>query len=293
MNPLLLRNTTTVQADRQYMRGDVLRQVWKQKFFGSHFTGVRLYAGSMRFLLYNIRYGTGRLPLPFPWSGYFRRTAGNMADIQDFICSHEPDIVGLVEVDSGSYRTGGINQAEQMACGMSHYHAYRSKYADGHFAHRVPLMNRQGNAFVVRDGLHQAQFHYFTQGIKRLVIELEFDYMAVYLVHLALTAKVRQRQLRDLYELVGRNTKPKIVAGDFNVFWGDREMHEFLGATGLVNANVRNEASFPSWAPTRQLDFILYSPEIKARRFWIPRVSYSDHLPLVFDFDLPESAARD
>jgi len=38
--------------------------------------------------------------------------------------------------------------------------------------------------------------------------------------------------------------------------------------------------------PKRQLDFVLYSEGIRADRFWIPQVTYSDHLPLLFDFTL-------
>ena len=85
-----------------------------------------------------------------------------------------------------------------------------------------------------------------------------------------------------------RNTnKPTIVAGDFNALWGEDEIDMFLAATGLVDANLDSVASFPSWSPTRHLDFVLHSPEIKPNKFWMPDVQLSDHLPLVFDFDLP------
>ena len=69
----------------------------------------------MRFLLYNIRYAAGigkRFHLPIPYSGYLKRTNGNLLQIMDFIKMVDPDIIGLLEVDSGSYRTEKINQAE-------------------------------------------------------------------------------------------------------------------------------------------------------------------------------------
>jgi hypothetical protein len=31
---------------------------------------------------------------------------------------------------------------------------------------------------------------------------------------------------------------------------------------------------------------VLHSPEIRGVRFQIPRVIYSDHLPLVYDFEI-------
>ena len=63
---------------------------------------------SMRFLLYNIRYAAGigrNFHFPVPYSGYFKNTNGNMKKILDFIGSVNPDIIGLIEVDSGSFRS--------------------------------------------------------------------------------------------------------------------------------------------------------------------------------------------
>jgi len=79
----------------------------------------------MRFLLYNIRYGPGigkRFHLPVPYSGYLKRTNGNLRQIADFIRLVNPDIIGLLEVDSGSYRSERINQAEAIARELRHYH---------------------------------------------------------------------------------------------------------------------------------------------------------------------------
>jgi endonuclease/exonuclease/phosphatase family metal-dependent hydrolase len=35
-----------------------------------------------------------------------------------------------------------------------------------------------------------------------------------------------------------------------------------------------------------ELDFILYGKGIEVTRFAIPRVTFSDHLPLICDFDM-------
>ena len=78
---------------------------------------------------------------------------------------------------------------------------------------------------------------------------------------------------------------PIIVAGDFNVLWGDRELVLFLAATGLINANNEGRPSHPSQAPKRQLDYILHSPDLTMKQFSIPRVKFSDHAPLVCDFE--------
>ena len=62
-----------------------------------------------RLVFYNIRYGTGGKAMA-PWSGYLSNTDDNLGRIKTFLGSLDPDIVGLVEVDSGSYRTGWRNQ---------------------------------------------------------------------------------------------------------------------------------------------------------------------------------------
>ncbi len=243
----------------------------------------------MRLLVYNIRYGTGGRRYVLPWGGYLRRTSRNLEDITRFIRSVNPDIMGLIEVDEGSYRSARRNQAESIAQDLGHYHAYRSKYAEASFVNRLPLMKQQGNAFLSRDTINGARFHYFNTGAKRLVIELELDNIVIFLVHLALGFRVRHSQLTDLYDLVKDTEKPHVVTGDFNALWGEKEMGLFMAATGLINANTEGWPSYPSWLPRRQLDFVLHSRDIESKRLWMPSVHYSDHLPLIWDFELPVS----
>lgn len=237
-------------------------------------------------MLYNIRYGTGGRRLLLPFGGYLRRTRRNLEQICLFLQSKAPDIVGLVEVDAGSFRTGRENQAHTIGDLLGHYHIYRSKYADNTRAHLIPILNKQGNAFLTRNTITNAKYHYFDSGAKRLIIELELENLVIFLVHLALRYRTRQGQLADLHTLVRGTHKPHIVAGDFNARWGDQEIRLFLAATKLTNADPTGRPTFPSWAPKRQLDFVLHSPDVKVRDFQIPVVTYSDHLPVVCDFEI-------
>jgi endonuclease/exonuclease/phosphatase family metal-dependent hydrolase len=243
----------------------------------------------MRLLLYNIRYGTGidsDFHIPFPYSGYLRRTTSNFAQIAQFIQSTRPDIVGLLEVDSGSFRSRRHSQSAEIARTLGHYHMYRSKYASHSLARRLPLLSKQGNAFLTSKDIEGQKFHYFNTGINRLVLELELKYVIVLLVHLSIKFRHRHYQLWELHSIIKNAKKPVIVAGDFNVFRGVREVQLFLEATGLVNANTADQASYPSWNPRRQLDFILHSPDIRVTEFRIPNVLFSDHLPLICDFEV-------
>ena len=243
----------------------------------------------MRLLLYNIRYAAGigkDFHFPVPYSGYFKHTNGNLKRIVDFIKSVDPDIVGLVEVDSGSFRSEKNNQAETIAQELNQYHVFQSKYPTASMAQKVPVLNKQGNAILTNQKIKSSKFHYFRVGVKRLVIELELENFSIFLVHLSIKFRHRQNQLRDLYEMVKNTKKPVIVAGDFNAFWGDRELQLFLAATGLENGNGKGQPSHPSRAPRRQLDYIFYSPQIRTTGFKIPRIKLSDHSPLVYDFEI-------
>ena len=77
-----------------------------------------------------------------------------------------------------------------------------------------------------------------------------------------------------------------IVAGDFNTFWGTHEIYLFMHASGLRSANALGLPSYPSRKPRVELDFILVSKGIEVRDFRIPEVRYSDHRPLICDFDI-------
>jgi endonuclease/exonuclease/phosphatase family metal-dependent hydrolase len=240
----------------------------------------------MRFLLYNMRYGTGAGPhfhLPFPGAGYLKDTRANLGRIADFIVGHEPDVVGLCEVDSGSLRSPGTHQAEVLAQRLGHGWHFRCKYRERSWLARAPLFRTQGNALLARHGA-TAQFHDLGHGVKRLAIGLELEQAQVYLVHLALGRAARHRQLEAIGALVAAATKPVIVAGDLNTFAGAEELEAFRRATRLRSANALGAHSYPSHRPRLELDWILYGPGLSLERFHMPVVKWSDHLPLIADF---------
>lgn len=243
----------------------------------------------MRLLIYNIRYavGAGTPPhVPVPGAGYLFGNPGNLDNIIDFIKSADPDVVGLIEVDVGSVRSGRVNQAEAIASALGHYSCYECKYGEDSVNQLLPILRKQANAFLASPRIAGERFHYFDTGIKRLVIELELDDVVIFLVHLSLKYRHRQMQLRHLYELVSQASKPVIVAGDFNTFWGSDETFLFMKAAGLTSANALGLPSYPSRTPRLELDFILHGPRIEVTRFDVPRVAHSDHLPLICDFKL-------
>ena len=242
----------------------------------------------MRFLLYNICYATHGNQRKLPLLGMLGHTKDHLDEIIEFIRPLDPDVIGLIEVDNGSYRFGKKSQSEKIASELGHFHSYCSKYGATSHWQRIPIYNKQGNAFLAKDTIHNERFHYFERGMKKLIIELELEQVTFFLVHLALGYKARQEQILYLYHLVKETHRPYILAGDFNAFMGEKEIQLLMSASGLQNADLKIQPSYPSHNPKKHLDFILHSPEIKINKFWIPKVQLSDHLPLVIDFDIQE-----
>jgi endonuclease/exonuclease/phosphatase family metal-dependent hydrolase len=243
----------------------------------------------MRLLLYNIRYAVGggaSMHMPLPGAGYVLGNQSVLPDITRFIKTVDPDIVGLIEVDTGSIRSRMVNQAEKIASDLGMNTSYETKYGEKSINQILPIVRKQGNAFMAAQRVHGEKFHYFETGIKRLIIELEMEEFAVFLVHLSLKYRHRHLQLRHLHDLIEKTEKPVIVAGDFNTFWGENEIYLFMRAAGLTSANVNSAPTYPSRAPRKELDFVLYQQGIEVQKLEIPDIRLSDHLPLICDFEV-------
>ena len=242
----------------------------------------------MRLLLYNIRYAVGggaSMHMPLPGAGYILGNQSVLPEITRFIKSVDPDVVGLIEVDTGSIRSRKVNQAEKIAADLGMNSSYETKYGEKSFNQMLPIVRKQGNAFMAAPRMHGEKFHYFDTGIKRLIIELEMENYAIFLVHLSLKYRHRHLQLRHLYDLIQKTKKPVVVAGDFNTFWGENEIYLFMKAAGLQSANINSLPTYPSRSPRKELDFVLYQEGIEVTGFDVPDIKLSDHLPLVCDFE--------
>ena len=241
-------------------------------------------------MLYNMRYGTGtgfKFHLPVPFGGFFRKTGKNLRALIDFFHEQKVDVLGLVEIDSGSYRSSYRNQAEVIAHHLGHRSFIRSKYRSRSWWSRFPLMKKQANACLSGHPVVREKVHFLNKGVKRLVMEMELEEVVIFVVHLALGRRCREAQLADLSRLVRQVKKPYLIAGDFNAFAGKVELEEFMHTLQLSNANLSDVPTFPSRAPRWQLDFILHSPEIRITHFEVARhVRLSDHLPLICDFEV-------
>lgn len=249
----------------------------------------------MRLVLYNIRYGTGTgwdYHFPFPFSGALRRTGDQFERISTFVKKLKPDLVGLVEADSGSYRQGGESQAEILAARMKAQSVFACKYDAQSIVSRTPLLKSQGNAVVTRLPIVDVREHFLSRGLKRSLLEVEFQSFTLFLAHLSLGYRARRIQINEMTERCKRGKKPVIIAGDGNIYGGERELRPLFEKGLFRSANILNTPTYPSGRPALALDFVLYSEGIEMKSFRAPRVRFSDHLPLVWDFTIADRAVR-
>ncbi|MFA7184756.1 MAG: endonuclease/exonuclease/phosphatase family protein [Victivallales bacterium] len=240
-------------------------------------------------MVYNIAYGTGgpngNSHRVLTSHRYIKTHGRYFEKIIDFIKESGADIVGLVEVDTGSYRTDQVNQVKKIAECLNHFHVCDTKYGQKSLLRKIPYLRNQSNAILTACENGNSKFHYMPRGMKKLVIETEINGVSFFLVHLALTKKVREIQLNYLEKLIPAD-HPVIVAGDFNTMQGCRELERLMRKCKLKSANCDNLATYPAWKAQKELDYILYSESIRVQSFDIPKVKYSDHHPLIMEFDV-------
>ncbi len=243
----------------------------------------------MKTLLYNIAYGTGAPNSYYDHitklHHYLRTSHRHLEDITKFIKNADPDLVGLVEVDTGSYRTRYTNQVETITNQLDIKHYYSNKYGRRSIHRKFPILKKQANAVLHKDELLEVKNDYFPIGTKRLIIHLRFEKFDYILLHMALKKSVRKKQFEYLSKILPKD-RPLIIAGDMNTFSGEIELELLKRNNNLINPNTEGLPTFPSWKPKRQLDYILCSKEIKPINVEVPQIRHSDHLPIILEFDI-------
>ncbi|MBB1518654.1 endonuclease/exonuclease/phosphatase family protein [Pseudomonas sp. SR9] len=206
--------------------------------------------------------------------------AGNLQKIGALLADY--DLVALQEVDGGSLRSGFVNQVEHLAeLGAFPYWYQQLNRNLGRLA-------QHSNGMLSRWQPQQLEDHPLPGPPGRGAILLRFgegaEALVVVVMHLALGARTRTRQLAYIRELIG-GYQHQILMGDMNTHAADLLQHSPLRDLGLLAPQI--EATFPSWRPQRCLDHILLSPGLAVERVAVLSQPISDHLPVAIDIRLP------
>ena len=211
-----------------------------------------------------------------------RERMSNLNRIAALIDSY--DLVGLQEVDSGSLRTGFLDQTEYLA------HRARFPYWYRQVNRSLGRIAQHSNGVLSRIRPHSVDEHKLPglRGRGAMLVELRTNRepLLVCIMHLALGKRARRLQLSYISELVGEYSQ-LVVMGDFNCGIKSRELQDLVHNTHLqLPGDGMN--TFPSWRPSRKYDHILISESLHLKKAHVLEHTHSDHLPISVEIELPD-----
>ena len=242
----------------------------------------------IRILSYNIQAGIDtrryRDYVTHSWKHFFphQNREKNLNRISGLL--HSYDLVGLQEVDSGSLRTGFIDQTRYLAKQAGFPHWYKqvnrnlgkwAQHSNGLLSHlrpssvtehRLPGLPGRG-AILCRFGAPSHE-------------------LVVCILHLALGRRARMRQVSYISELMA-DCPYSIIMGDLNCGVDSPEVALLMDRLNLWEPTTQ-ESTFPSWRPMKKIDHILVSRSLGIEKARVLNYACSDHLPISLDVLLPE-----
>ncbi|HEX8697643.1 MAG TPA: endonuclease/exonuclease/phosphatase family protein [Myxococcaceae bacterium] len=220
-----------------------------------------------------------------------------MDGVVEVIREASPDIVALQEVDRGSQRAGGLDQAAELSrrTGLPYHAHFRTRDMFGG-AYGIALLSR----FPV-EALEQYPLPMTPGGEPRTVVHallrVDGHEVSVYLTHLVhppFRDRIRLRQSALIASLLERDSRPKILMGDLNdgpdstaVRLLRRSMKDTFDASGSGPPGT-----FPlplPFRPSVRIDYVLACDAFTPLRSQVLRVEASDHYPVVADVRLKEA----
>ena len=265
--------------------------------------------GALRVMTYNIKHGQTNAECEAPeGGGAAPPDCGlDLSRVIAVIRAHDPDIVGLQEVDRFWARSGGEDQPERLAEALGMTPCYGPNLDHAPDAHagvrhqygtlilsRYPMTGCETRA-LPRTGDNEQR------GLTRAIVEARGVRLQVYNTHLHVTAADRRLQSADLARAVDAAPPgPKILLGDFNARPDAGELDPILTRftdawvqAGRPTADNPHGLTSPARldAPPRsRIDYVFVSPGIAVRSARVPvdantRLA-SDHYPVVVQFDV-------
>jgi endonuclease/exonuclease/phosphatase family metal-dependent hydrolase len=240
------------------------------------FDGVRgiasLYRISMRVVTYNTRGSLGM--------DGFRSTRR----IIEVLRALTPDMVAFQEIHQRLPWSRGEDQPLALEVGLGRPFVFHRLLRYGRGGYGIGMAARG----TVAERLH----HLLPSGREqRGALELrlrEIDGMRLTSIctHWGLDAEERISQARALIEIVRAAPRPVIVCGDLNEDREGQAVQLLLNETDLQDADAeRQRPTFVADNPKVRIDFVLYTPELAARRVEVIDTLASDHLPVLVDFE--------
>lgn len=238
-------------------------------------------SNELRLLSFNIQVGisTGkyRQYLTNGWKHLLPHEgrADNLRSIGDLVADY--DVVALQEVDTGSLRSGFVNQVEYLAYRGNFPYWYAQLNRD------LGLIAQHGNGLLSRLEPSELEDHKLPgtfAGRGAIVSRFRFggaDVLVV-LLHLSLGERSRHQQLSYVRSLI-KDEAHVVVMGDMNSHLSGLLFDSPLADTSLLPA-ADAKPTYPSWRPALTLDHVLVTPALTIRSCDVLDCNLSDHRPV-------------
>ncbi|MES9857595.1 MAG: endonuclease/exonuclease/phosphatase family protein [Sedimenticola sp.] len=210
-----------------------------------------------------------------------RERLGNLNRIADVVKGY--DLVGLQEVDSGSLRTGFVDQTAYLAnqAGFPHWYKQVNRNFGKLAQHSNGLLSRMKPSRISEHKLPGLP------GRGAILCNFGGDTgLSICIIHLALGRRARLKQVAFVSELV-KGLRHVVIMGDLNCSCMSRELRYLTESTGL-HEPVCDKNTFPSWQPAHKLDHILVSESLSVENARVVDYPLSDHLPIGIDIIIPK-----
>ena len=166
----------------------------------------------VRLISYNIEYCEGMEGLWYKYL-YFWNIFFPPKHLDDKIIGSlkklKPDILTLIEVDTGSFRSRGRDEAKYISHGLGMKNFVEKVKYPVHgwisLFHHIPILKNQANAILSKFKIENIKYHVFHEGTKRMIIEATIKCpkkVTLLAAHLALGPKTRAKQIVELIKIV-------------------------------------------------------------------------------------------
>lgn len=215
--------------------------------------------------------------------------------IARILALYEPDIVALQEVDVNRSRTGGIDQAQQIAGLLDmEYHFHPSfSIAEEHYGNailsRFPLRVVKTGALPGHTGLELEP-----RGMLWVEVVWHDQPIQVFSTHLGLRRRERREQAEEILSdawLANPDCRPPLIlCGDLNSRPQSQVYRAMQSALRDTTGPRSPQRRAPTWMGVATVDYILTSPDWSVQKRMVP-ISYltrkaSDHRPVIVDVSL-------